>query len=43
VQEPQTKLLFCKPIRKPDAAKPGEMGETEPTDRDVIAATQGSA
>ena len=36
MQEPQIKRLFCKPICKPDAAKPGETGETEPADRDVI-------
>jgi hypothetical protein len=31
-----TNRLFCKPICKPDAVKPGETGETEPTARDVI-------
>ena len=30
------KRPFCKPICKPDAAKPGETEETQPTDRDVI-------
>ena len=32
----QIKRLFRKPICKPDAVKPGETAETEPTDRDVI-------
>jgi len=32
----QIEWLFCKPICKPDAAKPGETGETEQPDRDVI-------
>ena len=36
VREPQIKQLFCKPICKPDAAKPCGTGETEPTGRDVI-------
>jgi hypothetical protein len=35
-QESLILRLFCKPICKPDMAKPGETGETEQTDRDVI-------
>jgi hypothetical protein len=35
-REPQIKRVFCKPICKPDAAQPGETGETEPTERDLI-------
>jgi hypothetical protein len=32
----QINSLFCKPICKPDAARPYETGETEPTERDGI-------
>ena len=35
-KEPQVNQLFCKPICKPDAARQHGMGETEPTERDVI-------
>src|SRR5690242_5779940 len=35
-RKPQINSPFCKPTRKPDAARQHETGKTEPTDRDEI-------